>query len=766
MKESNIVRYIGIDFGTSTSVVSYMDYEKVNGNLLRPMYTEPLPVKFDESYTTVPTVIQIPGRQYNPIKKEYVELTDMSFGRDALSKLSSHPDLVRQNFKMNLMSENEEKRNEARELLTRFFKMLYETYKEQRRFSGNEEPEEYTYVSYPAKWSEENGKLMIEVAAKAGFPNVKGMDEPVAAMRYCLTTETEQIKELRSRGVFVEDNPLNILLIDMGAGTTDLVLYKFTPKNSKESEVEVLATYPPAEDPATFGGSEIDEIITNYIKEYLEKNLYKQPLPYNKLKDICKTWKEKVISPELQNGKSIDDLPSDLIYVISYLMREDAEDFPGIDKSKLGELLKDYMPVFTDMLSKVIEKANVSAGDIDLVIVTGGHSQWYFVKEILLGRWVPGLNGSEGSPIGISLKKIIDEPWRIIATPYPQQVVSHGLAMAGKEIQYKKKSDVPKVVQPQKSIPVPAHSSAFSIGNEPIFSIKAYENQIKCIAFSNDQNMIAAGGTKNNTINVWNIKNSEWLCSMTQNNEPNKIAFSADSRYIVFQPCVSGGLYIYEVKPGNYDKPIHGVSGTALLQFDVSPIQNELAYETIGEVWVISIPEGKVLFKWKNIVHWLLGTISNVAYSYDGSMVIASPGSKDIRVFKKDMPKQISEWNWRNADNITKVSISNDGRLLGAIAHNGGIRLWTILSGSYQELPAANTNNAKVLSRTFTPSLDYCFIVNEASGNNVNIYDLKTMKKTESIPQFSDVTAISISRNGSCLATGHKDGTLNVWSIL
>lgn len=774
MKNSNIVRYIGIDFGTSTSVVSYMDYEKISDTVLRPMYSEPLPVKFDEAYTTVPTVVQIPGKQYNPVKKDYVELTEMSFGRDAVSKLSSHPDLVRQNFKMALMSEDEEKRNEARELLGLFFKMLYETYKEQRRFSGKNEPEEYTYVSYPAKWSEENNRLMVEVASKAGFPNVRGMDEPVAAMRYCLTTETEKIKELRKKGIFVENTTLNVMLIDMGAGTTDLVIYKFTPKNDEGSEAEVLATYPPAGNSETFGGSEIDDIISEYIRTYLEENLYKQPLPYNKLKDICKTWKEKVISPELQNRKTIDDLPSDLIYVISYLMKEDAREFPGLDRAILGELLKSYMPIFINMVNNVIEKSGLTGDDIDLVIVTGGHSQWYFVNEVLLGNWVPGLSDNTNSRSGIFLKKIINEPWRIVSTPYPQQVVSQGLAMAGKQLQYKKNTNSKDKIKEQivnqeiatgKNFNEESSSSSLTVGSNPIFSSKAFVNQVKCIAISNNGDMLAAGSKGNTKINLWNLKSAECFCTVFQNNEPDKIQFSFNDSYIISSVLKLKPIYVFEIKKGKYDNYLNVASAVCSDPFDVSPVRNEFIHRDIDSIKKSSLPNKKVLYKWEKVVSWLSGRINTVAYSYDGSMILTALHNKNVIIYDNTSGKQLSRWNWRNADLINTVAISKNGRRLGAIDFNGSIHFWSLPGGSYEDIPGTPLRHGKILEKLFTPSLNHAIIINDTIGNNVDIYNLNTLSKIENIPQFSNVTAMTISRDERYIATGHRDGTINVWEL-
>jgi hypothetical protein len=78
------------------------------------------------------------------------------------------------------------------------------------------------------------------------------------------------------------------------------------------------------------------------------------------------------------------------------------------------------------------------AEQIDLVVLTGGHSQWYFVKEILCGNWMPGLEGEPDSGSGVNLTKIKQEPFRIVTTPRPQETVARGLAMSGVPLKIRK----------------------------------------------------------------------------------------------------------------------------------------------------------------------------------------------------------------------------------------------------------------------------------------------------------------------------------------
>lgn len=62
----------------------------------------------------------------------------------------------------------------------------------------------------------------------------------------------------------------------------------------------------------------------------------------------------------------------------------------------------------------------MTGNQVDLVVLTGGHSQWYFVREILCGRL---------ERFGVlGLTKIQADPERVVSIALPQETVALGLA--------------------------------------------------------------------------------------------------------------------------------------------------------------------------------------------------------------------------------------------------------------------------------------------------------------------------------------------------
>ena len=171
-----IIRQIGIDFGTSTTVLRFKDYE--NGSDLKP--NQPPEQLVYENKPTIPTII---------FETEDGELL---FGEEA--EHYSGDGKLHTNFKMNLMSEDKEIYNKTTFLILEFLKYLREIYSDQLPTYGKFD-EEYTYISYPAKWPEDIRETMIRLADLAGFKNVNGVDEPTAAINSVIYQYGEKLEE-------------------------------------------------------------------------------------------------------------------------------------------------------------------------------------------------------------------------------------------------------------------------------------------------------------------------------------------------------------------------------------------------------------------------------------------------------------------------------------------------------------------------------------------------------------------------------------------
>ena len=403
-------RQIGLDFGTTTTVITYRDHDDKNKGDTKP-------VMFDGT-DYIPTLILLEGEIINKrgIARHHAE----AYGRDADNADAFHSFLKR-NFKMNLISENPAEREEAQELTRKFFLYLYRQYSA-KALEKKDDPiaEISTVVTYPAKFPDDVQLFLKEAAEKAGFRNVVLLDESKAAMAFSLIYDTGSIKEYVSS---LHKDILKVMLIDMGAGTTDIAIFQYDAADP--SNFQHLCSWPENAS-HNFGGREIDEILGQFYQQKLGEDaiisaLYKNdPVVAKKLlTKKVKDFKDRTISPLLAESMTVAELPSDLQDIA-----DDMDEDPGIDLNRSGfeALLKEYLPQFPELVQGALQKAGLTGGDMDMVILTGGHSQWYFVKDAL-------------AKLGISSKAVF-------SFKDPHMVVSKGAAWY---VEPPKKANTPPV---------------------------------------------------------------------------------------------------------------------------------------------------------------------------------------------------------------------------------------------------------------------------------------------------------------------------------
>lgn len=130
-----------------------------------------------------------------------------------------------------------------------------------------------------------------------------------------------------------------------------------------------------------------------------------------------KAWKENLVSPALLRGDVVDgfsDLDSSL-----EMMGVDVEDY-GLNRKELERFAGEYLRGLPQLVRGCIREAGIRPAEVELVILTGGHSQWYFTGELLAGK--------KPEICEALLLQIAADPGRIILISRPQETVALGLA--------------------------------------------------------------------------------------------------------------------------------------------------------------------------------------------------------------------------------------------------------------------------------------------------------------------------------------------------
>ena len=417
---------VGIDFGTSTTIVKY----KIEGN------DTIVSIKDSDGVSDI-----IPTAIFRPTSTDAQTL----YGKVAISRFNGgeEGELIT-NFKMGLLSSDPNVIEKSKSQIKEFLRYVYTCFYDQTK--GLNYTDSEIYVSYPAKWSSSLAQFMKEAVREAGFcGTIHGVFEPVAAVQNALHSHVKRLQESELLGV---NKPLNILMLDMGAGTSDIYIFPLTLENC-DGIYKVIpqkgTPYPSIDDPSLCGGCEIDKMLQELIHDHLKKTLSFDDDQLNQIFTLsdAKRWKDEHLSNTLKDNQSAG-LPNKILSTIkaleSFLDKnklEAAKNFT-INRSSFEEKTKTHWETLYRMIQSAIalhaKTYNISAEDIDLVLLTGGHSAWYTVPKLFNGDGIRGNIGvdhiHEGQTVSAShFSKIEKEPWRILSDPLSQESVAKGLVL-------------------------------------------------------------------------------------------------------------------------------------------------------------------------------------------------------------------------------------------------------------------------------------------------------------------------------------------------
>jgi molecular chaperone DnaK (HSP70) len=405
---------VGIDFGTSTTVVKVRNYYDNAGTT--PPVSHSL--QFQNSNVLPTLVFEDGGGQFY-------------FGKEALLKESDRAAGMKEgrlyeNFKMKLVSDGSKEENKAKELTQKFFKHIYSRFNEVRA-DLDVQGEVRTYVSYPVKWDSGTKRFMIECAEKAGFTNVSGEDEAQAAIYASIP---KNLENLQKEGIIRLDEPVTVMMLDMGAGTSDIAIFGFKIGADRKLSAGNTVTWPTI-DKQNCGGREIEGYLAEELTKYITKISKKGEVSKNvakRIKDSVKGWKEDHLSPALKDRGSVG-----LPLILDDMVREKQDDeiyeniqFEKIDRQRFESITGEHWKQLRELIAGALRNASeilsgfTGAGSIDLVILTGGHSKWYGVSEFIMGEKFVGCET-------IDFTKIKKKPARLLQEASPQETVALGL---------------------------------------------------------------------------------------------------------------------------------------------------------------------------------------------------------------------------------------------------------------------------------------------------------------------------------------------------
>ena len=361
-KENAVVDHavLGIDFGTSTSVMCLQNFDK-DGNRVGSTLCE-------EIAGEIPTLI-------------LEEEGDFYFGREAEARSKCGRGCLHRNFKLGLASTDPQARLNAEKKVRQFFGFLYKTFYEKYALAIEHGLKISTILSVPVKWSSREKEFMRKVTCEAGFTfgadesSVKVVNEATAATYAVMLP---RIRQLQESGVLSVEKVTTVMLVDMGAGTSDIAVFQMNFLDGTPHVVEnSVHVFPPPRYPHACGGCEVDDLLTAY---------YCQTVGSRKCKEVVsarmKAWKENALSPWIIDHEDPND--DDPFVCGGGEMALSREQFLWVTKPHWESL--------DGLVKGALCEAGVASDQIDLVLLTGGHSNWRpFLDDYFVGKGFCGI---------------------------------------------------------------------------------------------------------------------------------------------------------------------------------------------------------------------------------------------------------------------------------------------------------------------------------------------------------------------------------------
>lgn len=410
------VTYVGIDFGTSTTVASYA----VLGDRSKPVSSEPIPIPQKlsdgrtQSYHLVPSVIAWDGQELLVGAGAQELQSRLTQGKDVWSsfKMELGVDLGPKYYNTALAHGHSVATIETpRDAATVFFRYLKEHIEHFIKQKGL--PADVRYcVSTPASF-EANQRHDLMLALKAAgmeLPEQAFIDEPNAAfLSYLVEANSNTNDPLH----VPKDSPLHVLVFDFGAGTCDISILEigqgskqFYSKNLAISRFEAL------------GGDDVDrEVVRQVLLPALLKEnglieadlrsveLEKRILPaLKRTAEVLKIQTCKAVAGQMMGTHLPASATGDEAIILGESKTVDLPRRtltlarPGMTRGEFAEVMKPLLETDSaarrrrkpgtpisifEPVESALFKSGLKADQLDMILLIGGSSENPYVQAAL-----------------------------------------------------------------------------------------------------------------------------------------------------------------------------------------------------------------------------------------------------------------------------------------------------------------------------------------------------------------------------------------------
>lgn len=429
--------FIGIDFGTSTTVVSCAVL--IKDKLV--VKAIPIPQKDKEGHITndplVPSVIGLHGNVLMVGKHAFDRKSIMEQGKNIWYGFKENlPYLESIKYEESLLKDYDQlKVSNAKEALVLFFKYLQ---KEITSYLAKENlamAAEYS-VTVPAAFDYDKKQMIRECLIDAGIPydDQPFIEEPTAALINYLYESKDPIS--------LNESNKNLLILDIGAGTVDISIMQL------EKQVEGIASrLLSVARQGSIGGNLLDELIARKTNRSLEAFDELSTQKKSELLKRCEDLKIKLCK-EVETDSTVDYRLPERAFGNLVVRSNEIE----LQFQEFYKIMEDYWTKIEKTIEIALKKSSLQNEQIHAVILNGGGSRNPYIQNLTRtyfkkSKIVRPDNIQEHVSKGAAMNSfvlnsygkqivanIINDPVAIITEPSPIEIIKAGETIPTYEI--------------------------------------------------------------------------------------------------------------------------------------------------------------------------------------------------------------------------------------------------------------------------------------------------------------------------------------------
>ena len=303
----------------------------------------------------------------------------------------------------------------------------------------------------------------------------------------------------------------------------------------------------------------------------------------------------------------------------------------------------------------------------------------------------------------------------------------------------------------------------FAFADGSIRTFEGHKKAVNSFAFSSEGTMIASGGGRDGTIELWDAQSGKLINTLKGHTESvMSVAFSPDGTTIA-----SGSrdktVKLWDLQSGrllNTIKSKRRISGNVAF----SPDGTIIAFSDYQIIKLWDIQNNKFL-RSVNGVGGMFEDLSSIAFSPDGTKIVSAGSRSSIRLWNTHSFKLLKTIRRNTLDSsqedVGSIAFSPDGTKIASAGYKT-IKLWDALS--VRLLNTLEGHKYRIYSVAFSP--DGSMLASGGEDKTVRIWDMHSGRLINTLKGHTEsVMSVAFSPDGTTIVSGSSNNTIKLWDI-